>query len=117
MELSKIDSKTIHVTAFPLDRRKLSQYQKITLPDNQNLNDIERLKSSKMSLCLNDVVFPLSVVANSFGTGNHIKVKIIDPKPNQSKSFKPSTTPILRAYISGDQNYKNIQLEKSGMAL
>ncbi|KAB7503330.1 Zinc finger protein [Armadillidium nasatum] len=78
LELVKNDPRTISITTFPLDRRKVSHHQKMSLPPKLDLNDAQNNFNSKISLGLNDAFIPMSVIANSFGTGNYIKMKIVD---------------------------------------
>lgn len=56
----------------------MSHHQKMSLPPKLDLNDAQNNFNSKISLGLNDAFIPMSVIANSFGTGNYIKMKIVD---------------------------------------
>ncbi|MCL4128944.1 UNVERIFIED_CONTAM: hypothetical protein GTU68_039818 [Idotea baltica] len=101
LELVKTDPRTLTITSFPLDRRKVLHHQKVCLPPKLDLNDSHNASNSRVSLGLNDAFIPISVIANSFGTGNYIKMKIVDqigPK-NESKRKFPDMSGVTNAVL------------------
>lgn len=109
LELIKTDHRTLTITSYPLDKRKVLHQQKVTLPLKLDLNDPKNVFNSKVSLALNDAFIPISVIANSFGTGNYIKMKIIDQIKSGGIKKLPGAIAVTNALVIEEERV----LEKS----